>query len=311
MRVLDSKEDGEQELIQQLPKITDYICDDCQKHYEEVKRQLDLRGIEYRPNWRLVRGLDYYMRTTFEITAPGLGSQNAICGGGRYDGLVETLGGPSVKGIGFAIGEDRLILSLQSQGAMPTETPDVFISWKDERSADHAYTLAKLLREVGLEVQVPTKPMTPGDGLGLASKLGIPIGVVVGPSEVSTGVFSMKLLSEGSQVQISSEWAARFGRLLLFRVLLEKVLVQLAQEFKVDHARLGPLQLLSALTTQGVVPPELTRPVRQSILAFNQAAHGRPLSVDEENDAVGMAIFVVDRLSRMYGAKISQRQVRG
>ena len=81
-----------------------------------MKRQLDLRGVAYRENWRLVRGLDYYMRTTFEITAQGLGSQNAVCGGGRYDGLVELLGGPPTKGIGFAIGEDRLILSLQEAG---------------------------------------------------------------------------------------------------------------------------------------------------------------------------------------------------
>src|SRR5260370_40898071 len=96
-----------------LPHIADYLCDDCKAHYAELKRQLDLRGVKYRENWRLVRGLDYYMRTTFEIIAPGLGSQDAVCGGGRYDGLGELLGGPPTKGIGFAIGEDPLILSLQ------------------------------------------------------------------------------------------------------------------------------------------------------------------------------------------------------
>ncbi len=115
LRVLDSKLESEQAIIAKLPHIADHLCDECAAHYAAVKQQLQLRGIIYRENWRLVRGLDYYMRTTFEITAQGLGSQNAVCGGGRYDGLVELLGGPPTKGIGFAIGEDRLILSLQEQ----------------------------------------------------------------------------------------------------------------------------------------------------------------------------------------------------
>ena len=116
LRVLDSKLESEQEIIAELPKIGDSLCDECAAQYAEVKRQLDLRGVPYKENWRLVRGLDYYMRTTFEITAKGLGSQNAVCGGGRYDGLVELLGGLPTKGIGFAIGEDRLILSLLEAG---------------------------------------------------------------------------------------------------------------------------------------------------------------------------------------------------
>src|SRR5262249_37030613 len=93
VRVLDSKLESEQAIIAALPKISEHLCDDCAKQYGEVKRQLDLRGVKYAENWRLVRGLDYYMRTTFEITAKGLGSQNAVCGGGRYDGLGDLLGG--------------------------------------------------------------------------------------------------------------------------------------------------------------------------------------------------------------------------
>src|SRR5713101_6361909 len=121
LRVLDSKVKSEQGIIATLPHIADHLCDECKTHYSAVKRQLELRGVLYQENWRLVRGLDYYMRTTFEITAPGLGSQNAVCGGGRYDGLVELLGGPPTKGIGFAIGEDRLILSLQESGKAMVE----------------------------------------------------------------------------------------------------------------------------------------------------------------------------------------------
>ena len=113
LRVLDSKAPEEQAIIAELPHIADHLCGECSAHYAQLKQELALRGVAYEENWRLVRGLDYYMRTTFEITAPGLGSQDAVCGGGRYDGLVELLGGPPTKGIGFAIGTDRLMLSLE------------------------------------------------------------------------------------------------------------------------------------------------------------------------------------------------------
>jgi len=113
LRVLDSKLESEQPIIEKLPRIANHLCTDCAAHYAAVKRELKLRGVFYKENWRLVRGLDYYSRTTFEITAKGLGSQNAVCGGGRYDGLIELLGGPPTRATGFAIGEDRLILSLQ------------------------------------------------------------------------------------------------------------------------------------------------------------------------------------------------------
>src|SRR5467141_2129226 len=135
LRVLDSKLEHEQAIIEKLPRIADHLCAECRAHYDEVKRQLALRGIAYQENWRLVRGLDYYMRTTFEITAPGLGSQNAVCGGGRYDGLVELLGGPPTKGIGFAIGTDRVILSLQDMRKLPVgRALDVYVAWMGEKN---------------------------------------------------------------------------------------------------------------------------------------------------------------------------------
>ncbi len=119
LRVLDSKLPEEQAIIAKLPRISDHLCDACREHFAKLKEELGLRGIAYEENWRLVRGLDYYTRTTFEVTAEGLGSQNAVCGGGRYDGLVELLGGPPTKGIGFAIGTDRAILSIQESGNLP------------------------------------------------------------------------------------------------------------------------------------------------------------------------------------------------
>src|SRR6516165_5160599 len=143
LRVLDSKLESEQATIAGLPRIAEHLCDECAKQYAEVKRQLDLRGVKYAENWRLVRGLDYYMRTTFEITAKGLGSQNAVCGGGRYDGLVELLGGLPTKGIGFAIGEDRLVLSLQ-ESAKNAKSPGkgVYIVWIGEKAHSAALSTA-------------------------------------------------------------------------------------------------------------------------------------------------------------------------
>src|SRR5260370_1128170 len=116
LRVLDSKLESEQAIIEKLPRIAEHLCPDCLEEYTEVKKQLAMRGISYTQNFRLVRGLDYYMRTTFEITAPGLGSQNAVCGGGRYDGLVELLGGPPTKGIGCVFESWGSSLMLDSLG---------------------------------------------------------------------------------------------------------------------------------------------------------------------------------------------------
>ena len=128
LRVLDSKIPQEQEIIAKLPKISEHLCDACREHFTKLKEELKLRGVSYQENWRLVRGLDYYTRTTFEVIAEGLGSQNAVCGGGRYDGLVELLGGPPTKGIGFAIGTDRAILSIQESGNLP-KLPGSTSSW--------------------------------------------------------------------------------------------------------------------------------------------------------------------------------------
>jgi histidyl-tRNA synthetase len=232
LRVLDSKLDFEQPIIATLPKIADHLCDECKKHYEAVKTQLRLRGVFYKENWRLVRGLDYYMRTTFEITAKGLGSQNAVCGGGRYDGLVELLGGPPTKGIGFAIGEDRLILSLQEQareaaaaqaaaqasGAAASETqspvtshqspltakqpPLIFIAWMGQNTYATAVRAAKDLRNAGFPVEVPPTELKFGKALGQADKLGAQFALILGENEVSENMWTLKNLTDGSQIKL-------------------------------------------------------------------------------------------------------------
>jgi histidyl-tRNA synthetase len=209
LRVLDSKLESEQGIIAKLPRIADHLCEDCAKHYAAVKQQLEIRGVVYRENWRLVRGLDYYMRTTFEITAQGLGSQNAVCGGGRYDGLVELLGGPPTKGIGFAIGEDRLILSLQgsasslsASGKVPVrQGRDVYIAWMGERAQATAIRAAKDLRKAGFSVELPPVELKFGKALGQADKLGAKYALILGDNEVAEGLWTLKTLADGSQAK--------------------------------------------------------------------------------------------------------------
>ena len=205
LRVLDSKLESEQAVIEKLPRIAEHLCADCKAHYDEVKRLLGLRGIAYQENWRLVRGLDYYMRTTFEITAPGLGSQNAVCGGGRYDGLVELLGGQATtKGIGFAIGTDRLILSLQETGAGQTQGGlDVYLAWFGAPTQAAAIALARKLREAGFAVELPAVDMKFGKSLGLADRLKAKHAVILGENELAAGKLAVKNLSNGKQEQLT------------------------------------------------------------------------------------------------------------
>ena len=154
-----------------------------------------------------MRGLDYYMRTTFEITAPGLGSQNAVCGGGRYDGLVELLGGPPTKGIGFAIGEDRLILSLQdarSQSpATSHQSPSVYIAWMGERAYATAIRAAKNLRNAGFRVEMPPTELKFGKALERASKLGSRFALILGDNEIQSGEWTLKTLADGTQQKLT------------------------------------------------------------------------------------------------------------
>ena len=204
LRVLDSKLPEEQAIIANLPRISDHLCAECQGHFAKLKEELKLRGIAYEENWRLVRGLDYYTRTTFEVTAEGLGSQNAVCGGGRYDGLVELLGGPPTKGIGFAIGSDRAIVSIQEGGQVP-QLPglSVFVAWMGQAAYPTAVGMTRKLRDAGLTVELPTEEMKFKKSLGLADKLGARYALIIGGDEIASGQFTLKNLASSEQVKYS------------------------------------------------------------------------------------------------------------
>ena len=204
LRVLDSKLESEQGIIATLPRIADHLCEDCATHYKAVKHQLELRGVIYHENWRLVRGLDYYMRTTFEITAKGLGSQNAVCGGGRYDGLVELLGGPPTKGIGFAIGEDRLLLSLTHQKPLPQRRAiDLVVAWLSPGAYAKSVKIVQNLRKNGFYVELPTKLMRAGDAVRYADRIGAYFTLMLGEDELRSGELTLKHMLRQEQIKIT------------------------------------------------------------------------------------------------------------
>jgi histidyl-tRNA synthetase len=204
LRVLDSKVESEQAVIETLPRIGEYLCAACREHLAALREQFKLRGIAGTEHWRLVRGLDYYTRTTFEITAPGLGSQNAVCGGGRYDGLVELLGGPPTKGIGFAIGTDRVMLALEHLGKLDTAAGcDVFVAWMGAAAQGHAIRLARKLRDAGFSVEVPPDELKFRKSLDLANRLGARFALIIGENEIAAGRYALKRLADGVQKELT------------------------------------------------------------------------------------------------------------
>ena len=224
LRVLDSKDPNDQALIDGLPKIADYLDDSSRDHFAQVCAALDACGVPYSVNPRLVRGLDYYTRTTFEFTVPssgdpatGLGTQNALLGGGRYDGLSEMLGGPRAPGIGFAIGEDRLILTLQAQAAAQALEPrtsnleppklDAYIAPLGPERNAAALALARELRRAGLTVEVGDGSFRLKKSFEAADRVARHI-VILGEDELATGVLTVKTFATGEQIKIARDEVA-------------------------------------------------------------------------------------------------------
>lgn len=214
LRVLDCKVPEDQPVIETLPSILDYLDEECRTHFETVKQSLADRGIAYEVKPRLVRGLDYYRRTTFEIVHGALGAQNAIMGGGRYDGLAESLGSNiAAPGIGFSIGEDRLVMSVEA--AHPGEhahTLDVFLAPLGEAATRHAAPLARTIRGRGASVEVAANAKLKR-ALETANKLGARYALIFGDNELAAGTYQWKNMASGEQVTLSlSELLERFGR---------------------------------------------------------------------------------------------------
>ena len=199
LRVLDCKVPDDQPIIEALPKISQYLDEDCRKNFAEVRAILDSMAIPYKINERMVRGLDYYTRTTFEFTHGELGAQSAVLGGGRYDGLSELLGGPRAPATGFAIGEDRLMLALQSQAKAVATSPVAYIIPLGAGMNRHALKLARELRGKGLIIDIGDESFRLKKGFETADKLQAKYAVIVGEREVESDAFRVKDLQSGVQ----------------------------------------------------------------------------------------------------------------
>jgi len=202
LRVLDCKVEADQPIIDALPSILDYLCDACRAHFDTVRQYLTDRGIDHELRPRMVRGLDYYMRTTFEVVHGALGAQNSVLGGGRYDGLAESLGSKvPAPGIGFSIGEDRLVMSVEA--AMAAPALDVFIAALDEPSLRHSAVMAREFRLAGRSVEVGKGK--PGRLMEIANKIGARYAVIVGGNEMASGRYAFKNMASGEQVELTRE----------------------------------------------------------------------------------------------------------
>jgi histidyl-tRNA synthetase len=201
--VLDCKVPADQPIIETLPVIADSLDEASKTHFAAVLAALDAAGVPYTRNHRLVRGLDYYTRTTFEFTHGGLGAQNALLGGGRYDGLSEAIGGPRAPGIGFAMGEDRLVLTLQAQeSAAPQVVVDAFIAPLGEEMNAAALALARELRRQGLRIELGDGSFRLKKSFEAADKTARRI-VILGEDELQSGILTVKTFATGMQSKVS------------------------------------------------------------------------------------------------------------
>jgi len=202
LRVFDCKVPEDQPIIETLPRITQFLGEDSRKHFDAVQDILRSVGVEFHTNDRLVRGLDYYTRTAFEFTHGALGAQNAILGGGRYDGLSEALGGPSAPGIGFAIGEDRLVMSLKETAESVLRRPDVYVAPLGAGMNGEAARLARELRRHDMVVELGDDGFRLKKSFEAATKAGAKYILIVGENEVKTDAFALKNLATGEQVSV-------------------------------------------------------------------------------------------------------------
>jgi histidyl-tRNA synthetase len=203
LRVLDCKVPEDQSIIDALPRISDHLCAECRDHFAEVRRELELLGIRYRLSHRLVRGLDYYTRTTFEVVSGELGSQNSVLGGGRYDGLVKDLGGPDLTGIGFALGMERLVMLLPDSAA--ASRCDVFLAPLAPAALDKALVLQRALRGSGVSVLMEGEGRSFKSQMKRADKLGARFVAILGEDELLGGAWTLRDMTSSSQERVSDD----------------------------------------------------------------------------------------------------------
>ena len=204
MRILDCKSPIDQELVQGAPMMVDFLCDDCKNAFEDLQKNLDALEIPYVINPKIVRGLDYYTKTAFEFVTNSLGAQGTVCGGGRYDNLVEEVGGPPIPGVGFGLGKERLLMLMEANGVeipRPSDC-DVFIATMGEAAKLYGQKLLFNLRRNGIKCQIDDLQRNFKGQFKYADRLGAKYAVVIGDNELETGVATLKDMEKGEQSEV-------------------------------------------------------------------------------------------------------------
>lgn len=204
MRILDCKSEVCWDIAKGAPMMLDYLCDDCKAALEELMKYLDAMGIEYKIDPTIVRGLDYYTKTAFEFITNKIGAQGTVCGGGRYDHLIEEVGGPDMPGVGFGLGKERLLMLMEScdNDFGGEQTPEIFVAWIGDENLPYSLALLNELRQKGVRAVLDTKARNLKGQLKYANKLGALYSVVIGEDEVKTGELTLKDMKEGNQVKV-------------------------------------------------------------------------------------------------------------
>lgn len=227
MRILDCKSPVCSKIAENAPKIVDYLCEDCENHFAQVKKYLDLSGIEYTVNPTIVRGLDYYTKTVFEFISDSIGSQATVCGGGRYDGLIEELGGQHLPSLGYAMGMERLLMVMENQGIeIPKPDPcALYVAGLGENAQAKAYQIVNQVRSFGLQAETDVVGRGLRAQMKYADKIGAQFSLVIGDNEIEQGEANVKNMTTGDQttLKLDETFAEKFSGL------------QLDATFKIDN----------------------------------------------------------------------------
>ena len=215
MRLLDCKSPQDQQLAKDAPKITDYLCEECESHFAEVKRYLDSAGVEYTINPKIVRGLDYYTKTVFEFVTDCIGAQGTVCGGGRYDGLIEELGGKHMPSLGFAMGLERLLMVMDAQGVEIPEDDKcaLYIATMGDDAKVKAFELLRRVRECGLIAETDVVGRGLRAQMKYADKIGAKYSLVLGDNELAENKAKVKNMESGEQTEfaLDESFAEKFS----------------------------------------------------------------------------------------------------
>lgn len=206
MRIIDSKDVTDQRIAKDAPYMLDYLCDDCKAAFEALKANLDAMGISYVFDPRIVRGLDYYTKTAFEFVTTKIGAQGTICGGGRYDHLVEEIGGPSIPGVGFGLGKERLLILMEQNDIIVDDpnVPDISVSFIGDKARLYALDLVHKLRAGGVSAIIDTLNRNLKGQMKYANKLNARYSVVIGENEIEKGIVTLKNMHSGEQKEINA-----------------------------------------------------------------------------------------------------------